>query len=254
MYLRIFTPLFLFLGLSLAAPIDGNIDVAKRETVLNAFLAALLEYLPDVNDTIQNLVNVLTDFEDVLADVTGLQTTYNELSSSCTEYTIIFARGTTEPGNVGILVGPPFFAALDSSIGDSSQLTIQGVNDYSASIEAYLAGGDPVGSAEMANQIEQAYSLCPNTKLTVSGYSQGAQIVHNAIGQLDSTIASWIKSVVVFGDPDDGKAIPNVAASKVDTYCSSSDNICVNGDFILPAHLLYAEDATAAAAFVIAAA
>jgi len=74
MYFRIFTPLFLFLGLSLAAPIDGNVDVAKRETVLNAFLAALLEYLPSIDDTIQDLVTVLTDFEELLADFTGLQT------------------------------------------------------------------------------------------------------------------------------------------------------------------------------------
>lgn len=54
--------------------------------------------------------------------------------------------------------------------------------------------------------------------------------------------------------PDDGTAIPNIAASKVDTYCSAADNICVDGDLILPAHLLYGENAAAAAAFVVSAA
>ena len=50
---------------------------------------------------------------------------------------------------------------------------------------------------------------------------------------------------------DDGKALPNVAASKVDTYCHDGDNICVNGDLILLPHLTYAENAAAAAAFVV---
>ena len=76
--------------------------------------------------------------------------TENDLTngSGCKAITVIFARGTTEPGNVGILVGPPFFDALRSSVGTSA-LTIQGVNDYSASVDGYLEGGDPAGSAEM---------------------------------------------------------------------------------------------------------
>lgn len=46
-----------------------------------------------------------------------------------------------------------------------------------------------------------AKSRCPNTKLIASGYSQGCQIVHHAISQLDATTASWISSVLLFGDP-----------------------------------------------------
>ena len=42
-------------------------------------------------------------------------------------------------------------------------------------------------------QIEAAYKACPNTKLVASGYSQGGQIVHNAIGFLPATVASWSK-------------------------------------------------------------
>jgi len=63
--------------------------------------------------------------------------------------------------------------------------------------------------------------------------------------------ASAVSKVVIFGDPDDGKALPNVAASKVDVYCHVGDNICVNGDLILPAHLTYGINAEAAAAFVV---
>jgi cutinase len=50
-------------------------------------------------------------------------------------------------------------------------------------------------------QIRQAYQTCPKTKVIAAGYSQGGQIVHNAIGLLDAVTASWISKVVIFGDP-----------------------------------------------------
>ncbi|KAG0651405.1 Cutin hydrolase, partial [Hyphodiscus hymeniophilus] len=252
-----FGTLFSLLGLSFASPVPspalGNREVGlvERETPLNAFLTILLDDLPPVDGTISDVAGVLTAFENLLVDVTGEQDTYNELGQACTEYTVIFARGTTEPGNVGILVGPPFFEALESLVG-SSALTIQGVNDYSASIDGYIEGGDPAGSAEMAKQIEQAYAQCPSTKLVASGYSQGGQIVHNAAALLPTAVANWISSVVIFGDPDSSKAVTGVAASKTDIICHSGDNICVNGDLVLPAHLTYAINAAAAASFVVA--
>lgn len=39
---------------------------------------------------------------------------------------ILFARGTTEQGNVGTLAGPPFFQAVASRIG-ASKVAVQGV-------------------------------------------------------------------------------------------------------------------------------
>jgi cutinase len=108
-----------------------------------------LENLPVIDDTLAAVIGVLTDFEQDIADLTGVQTTQNELGAgACTEWTIIFARGTTEPGNVGVLVGPPFFEALEALVGTSA-LTIQGVNDYPATIDEYLEGGSPTGSSEM---------------------------------------------------------------------------------------------------------
>lgn len=61
---------------------------------------------------------------------------------------MVFARGTTEPGNVGILVGPPFLEALDAAVGDAN-VAVQGVNNYAADVQGYLAGGDAKGSADM---------------------------------------------------------------------------------------------------------
>lgn len=135
---------------ALAAPIPDlhPEELVERETPLNAFLTVLLDHLPALDGTISAVAGVLTVFENLLALLTGEKTTYNELGGTCKTYTVIFARGTTEPGNVGILVGPPFFDALRSLVGTSA-LTIQGVNGYSASIDGYLEGGDPAGSAEM---------------------------------------------------------------------------------------------------------
>lgn len=51
-------------------------------------------------------------------------------------------------GNVGILTGPPFFAALAEYINGTEQLAIQGV-DYPADVEGFLAGGSTKGANTM---------------------------------------------------------------------------------------------------------
>lgn len=86
----------------------------------------------------------------------------------CRAVTLIFARGTTESGNVGTFAGPPFFQALANDIG-ASNLAVQGV-DYPADIPGFLEGGDPTGSATMASLVSQAASQCPSTKIVMSGY------------------------------------------------------------------------------------
>ncbi|RQM05649.1 hypothetical protein DH86_00003452, partial [Scytalidium sp. 3C] len=225
------------------------LELQDRETPLNAFLAELEKDLPALAGSITDVSGILTDFEVGLADATGEQTTYNQLGQPCTEYTVIFARGTTEPGNVGIVAGPPFFNALDSIVGSSS-VTIQGVNNYAASVEGYLEGGDPTGSKEMASLISEAVTNCPNTNLIVSGYSQGGQLVHNSISELPAATAKAIDSVVIFGDPYAGVPIPNVPSSKVLTICHLGDDICIDGDLVLPPHLTYGLNAVQAADFV----
>jgi cutinase len=140
------------LGLSLASPLPSaaveSRELAQRNTPLNTFLTLLLKYLPAIDEDITAGVGILTDFENLLVAFTGEQDTYNGLGGACTEYTLVFARGTTEPGNLGILVGPPLVMALQSLVGNSA-LTVQGVNNYGATVDGYLAGGDAAGSAEM---------------------------------------------------------------------------------------------------------
>jgi cutinase len=72
--------------------------------------------------------------------------TQNGLDGACKGMTVIFARGTTEAGNVGSVAGPPFFQALSTKVG--GDLAVQGV-DYPADIPGFLAGGDANGSKKM---------------------------------------------------------------------------------------------------------
>lgn len=89
-------------------------------------------------------------------------------AQACTDVTVVFARGTGEVAPIGTIVGPPFLSALQSALG-SQTLTFLGVN-YAASVAGFLEGGDPVGAATMTADVNAAASLCPNTKIVMSGY------------------------------------------------------------------------------------
>ncbi|KAF2133899.1 carbohydrate esterase family 5 protein [Dothidotthia symphoricarpi CBS 119687] len=179
--------------------------------------------------------------------------TYNQLTdgTACRAVTVIWARGTTQEGNVGTpdSEGPTFFNNLASRLGGTSRLAIQGVT-YPASIAGFLAGGDAAGSTTMYNLINTAASKCPSTKIVVSGYSQGAQLVHTATQRLSAAVAARVSAVVTFGDADRDETFGSVAASKILIICHDGDNICDNGIIITPAHRNYEIDAPAAAAFV----
>ncbi|CAG5170287.1 uncharacterized protein ALTATR162_LOCUS7157 [Alternaria atra] len=181
--------------------------------------------------------------------------TYNQLTdgTACRPITVIYARGTTQAGNVGEAgsEGPTFFNALASRVGGISRLAIQGVN-YPANVFGFLAGGDAAGATTMFNLINQAATRCPSTRIVVSGYSQGAQLVHTATQRLSAAQAARVTAVVTFGDADRDETFGPVAANKVLIICHVGDNICDNGIVITPEHRNYEIDAPAAAAFVAA--
>lgn len=113
----------------------------------------------------------------------------------CRAVTVIYARGTTQAGNVGEAnsEGPTFFNALASRLGGAGQLAIQGV-DYPANVFGFLAGGDAGGATTMFDLINRAVTQCPATKIVVSGYSQGAQLVHTATQRLSAANAAKVSA------------------------------------------------------------
>jgi len=125
--------------------------------------------------------------------------TQNGLAQGCKSTIIIFARGTTESGNVGTIVGPPVFQAIAAKVG-AGNLAAQGV-EYPANVQGFLAGGDATGSKTMADLVTKAVTTCPDSSVIMSGYSQGGQLVHNAAKALPATVTAKLAGALIFGDP-----------------------------------------------------
>ncbi|PSS03420.1 cutinase-domain-containing protein [Coniella lustricola] len=176
-------------------------------------------------------------------------------TTTCPGMAVLFARGTDEPGNVGLFAGPSFFTALRNYVNGTTSLAIQGV-PYTASVSNFLEGGSAAGSTLMASFITKTATACPDTKLVVSGYSQGAQVVHNAMTMLsaansNNSANAHIMSVVLFGDPLNGTAVAGVTSDRVLSLCNTDDDICAkHGDKITLDHLTYSQNAPQAAMFV----
>lgn len=101
----------------------------------------------------------------------------------------------------------------------------------------------------MKSLIQQARSQCPSTRIIASGYSQGAEVVHNALS--DSSIAGLVSGAVLFGDPDSKKSVGALPDSQVKRFCVPGDIICETGILIVDAshlsYVVYADQAAAAA-------
>lgn len=52
-----------------------------------------------------------------------------------------------------------------------------------------MQGGSPSGSATLVTLINTAVSMCPSTKVILGGYSQGAQLVHNAASEISAAVS-----------------------------------------------------------------
>lgn len=131
---------------------------------------------------------------------------------------------------------------------------------------------DTKNFCDRASLVTQAFSQCPDTQVVMSGYSQGAQVTHLAAADLPAATMEKVSAVVTFGDPgtknnlllvcvsyglftdmalDSTSAVANIDSSKVLVICHDGDDICQFGDIITLAHLTYAENATAAATWVV---
>ncbi|POS88159.1 hypothetical protein EPUL_000326 [Erysiphe pulchra] len=187
--------------------------------------------------------------------------TEDGLSGPCKPVTMIFAKGTFEDGNVGdgASPGPALIAQMRKTYG-ADKIAVQGV-PYAAGVEGqvnhfsltmqlrYLLGGDPEGSERFLNLTNQASVNCPNTRFIISGYSQGAQLAHNAAKNFSPDVTSRVDAAVVFGDPKQTEPIGNIPPNKVLSICHDGDIICKYSGGAA-AHLNYSQDAVLAASFV----
>ncbi|TQV97172.1 hypothetical protein V2A60_000196 [Cordyceps javanica] len=218
-------------------------DLAQRDLDTNKFVDFILKYFPG-KMAVQDACSIIGEGEKLLGNAFKINPNSN--SNGCTDVTILFARGTCDPGNVGVLVGPPFFSAVAQAIGGKS-LSAQGI-DYPATVPGYL-NADKAAGLTMAQKVRDTHAACPNTKIVISGYSQGGFAVHYAADALGADMPEDI-AAVIFGDPMSHKPVSNIDSSRVHVVCHPGDNICDQGFLILPQHLTYAIDAKSSAAWL----
>lgn len=176
----------------------------------------------------------------VAAAVTLVNPTAAPVASAfdCPDVEVIFARGTNEPPGLG-RVGDAFVDSLRQQTGGLNILPY-GVN-YAAS-KLQLHGGD--GANDTIDRVKKSVETCPNTKIVVGGYSQGASVMDIVAGvpigginwgnSLPPQYASNIAAVATFGDVADraGGALPTASAllgSKAIDLCNPTDPICHAG-------------------------
>ncbi|OSC42968.1 cutinase family protein [Mycobacterium decipiens] len=158
-------------------------------------------------------------------------------ASDCPEAEVTFARGTSEPPGIG-RVGGAFVDSLRQQTG--MNIGVYAVN-YAAS-RLQLHGGD--GANDTISHIKSMASSCPNTKLVLGGYSQGADVMDIVAGvplggisfgsPLPAEYAANVAAIAVFGNPANraGGSLPSLSplfGSKAIDLCNPTDPICHAG-------------------------
>lgn len=159
-------------------------------------------------------------------------------AADCTDAEVVFARGTSEPAGVG-RVGQAFIDSLRQQ-APGMNIGVYAVN-YSAS-RLQLHGGD--GANDVISHVKSMASSCPNTKIVLGGYSQGADVIDIVSGvpiggisfgsPLPPQYADNVAAVAVFGNVANraGGSLTTQSAmfgSKAVDLCNPNDPICHAG-------------------------
>ncbi|KAL9091539.1 MAG: hypothetical protein Q9159_001399 [Coniocarpon cinnabarinum] len=163
-------------------------------------------------------------------------------AAGCAEVAVFYARGTGDPGVNGVVVGPALEKNLKSALGSKMSYT---PIPYSAGVSGDIPGGQQPGTTAYLNQIKEKTASCPQTKIVLSGYSQGGWLVHTTARQLGKPIAA----AVTFGDPFKGGTPQGCAPEHYKTFCQIGDPVCGEGVNIA-SHLSYASQTGQAAQFI----
>jgi cutinase len=179
--------------------------------------------------------------------------------SPCPDIEVVFARGTSEPPGVG-RVGEAFIDSL-------RQQTHRNVGAYGVNYPAnkdFLAATD--GANDVSAHVQQMTDNCPNTKLVLGGYSQGAAVIDIATASplpalgfhqpLPAQAADHVAAIALFGNPSTRAGglmsvlTPEFGGKTID-LCNQGDPICSDG-LQWKAHLGYVPGMTSQAANFVA--
>ena len=164
----------------------------------------------------------------------------------CPDVEVVFARGTTEPPGVGG-VGRAFVDSLRSQVGGRS-VGVYAVN-YPASND--FDTSTPAGARDTNTHIQSMAANCPNTRMVLGGYSQGAAVIDLSTTALPPQVADHVAAAARFGGPSTTFAdtlspgpLPTTGplyAAKTIDLCVPNDPICFEGGWDMRAHGAYVE-------------
>ena len=170
-------------------------------------------------------------------------------AAPCPDVEVTFARATTEPPGVGV-VGQEFIDSLRSQVGGRS-IGVYPVN-YPASDD--FAPSVNAGTSDANAHVQSMIANCPNTKMVLGGYSQGALVIDQiTIAQapvagfvpetLSADQADHVAALALFGNPSDrylGASVNTVSpwyGAKAIDLCAPGDPVCSPGAlFTVPTH------------------
>ncbi|BDN82761.1 putative cutinase [Mycobacterium pseudoshottsii] len=162
----------------------------------------------------------------------------------CSDVAVVFARGTHQEPGLGN-IGQAFVDSLTSQVGGRS-VDVYAVN-YPANDDYHTSAS--LGSDDASAHIQGAVANCPNTKIVLGGYSQGATVIDLASTAMPSTVADNVAAVALFGEPSSGfssmlwggQPLPTINplyGAKTINLCAADDPICTGGGNIM-AHVSY---------------
>jgi cutinase len=167
----------------------------------------------------------------------------------CPDVEVTFARGTSEPPGVGA-VGQEFIDSLRSQVKGRS-VGVYPVN-YPASDD--IAPSASAGAGDAHAHVRSMVANCPNTKLVLGGYSQGAGVIDlitiaraPVAGLIPDILtadeADHVAAVATFGNPSGrflGAPITELSpwyGAKAIDLCAPGDPVCAAGALLtLPSH------------------
>ncbi|BDB42415.1 MULTISPECIES: cutinase family protein [Mycobacterium] len=165
----------------------------------------------------------------------------------CADVSIVFARGTHQEPGLGN-IGQAFVDSLTSQIAGKS-VEVYAVN-YPANDDYHNSAS--AGADDASAHVQGTVASCPNTKIVLGGYSQGATVINLASNQMPPATASHVAAVAYFGEPSSGFSsalwgggpLPTLNPAyggKLISQCASDDPICTGGGNII-AHVTYIEN------------
>ncbi|HEY9305231.1 MAG TPA: cutinase family protein [Mycobacterium sp.] len=155
-------------------------------------------------------------------------------AAPCPDVEVVFARGTNEPPGVGG-VGQAFVDSLRSQVPGRS------VGVYAVNYPATDAFGSSsfAGAGDARAHIESMAANCPNTRMVLGGYSQGAGVIDLSTDSMPPQVANHVAAVALFGNPEStfarmlgGGRLPTISPvyrPKTIDMCVPNDPICSEG-------------------------